>query len=118
MAIPCGQNASHTGNHLCRMNSHLCGEPCDLVILKLPNKKSFMCSETCHVPKNDEHTVHVCEQRHCPVSCEICKRPCNGDHLHGLIPDQNHHCGQEDSCSTSSSTSQYTKALDKQMAMC
>jgi hypothetical protein len=41
----------------------------------------------------EEHVVHACELRLCPVSCELCKRLCSGDHLHGLNADQNHLCG-------------------------
>jgi hypothetical protein len=41
----------------------------------------------------EEHVVHACEHRLCPVSCELCKRLCSGDHLHGLNADQNHLCG-------------------------
>ena len=37
--------------------------------------------------------VHACEHRLCPVSCQLCKRLCSGDHLHGLDPDQYHLCG-------------------------
>ena len=43
--------------------------------------------------RNEEHTVHACEHRLCPVSCQLCKRLCSGDHLHGLIPNQSHLCG-------------------------
>ena len=41
----------------------------------------------------EEHLVHACEHRLCPVSCQLCKRLCSGDHLHGLIPNQSHLCG-------------------------
>jgi hypothetical protein len=43
--------------------------------------------------RNEEHLVHACEHRLCPVSCQLCKRLCSGDHLHGLVPDQSHLCG-------------------------
>src|SRR6266403_2096687 len=41
----------------------------------------------------EEHTIHACEHRLCPISCQLCKRLCSGDHLHGLDPDQSHLCG-------------------------
>jgi hypothetical protein len=43
--------------------------------------------------RNEDHTVHACENRLCPVSCQLCKRLCSGDHLHGLVLDQSHLCG-------------------------
>ena len=44
-------------------------------------------------PRNKEHVEHACELRLCPASCQLCKRLCSGNHLHGLIPNQNHLCG-------------------------
>jgi hypothetical protein len=41
----------------------------------------------------EEHTVHACEHRLCPITCQLCKRLCNGDHLHGLSRGENHICG-------------------------
>ena len=41
----------------------------------------------------EEHTVHACEHRLCPITCELCKRLCSGDHLHGLSRGENHICG-------------------------
>src|SRR6266404_2343981 len=41
----------------------------------------------------EEHTIHACEHRLCPISCQLCKRLCSGDHLHGLTHDENHLCG-------------------------
>ena len=43
--------------------------------------------------RNQDHTVHACENRLCPISCQFCKRLCSGDHLHGLSADENHLCG-------------------------
>jgi len=138
-AKPCGQTAGHSGNHLCRVDSHLCGkrcafsgkqgcmnecvkakahkgkhvcsapvhmcgQPCDLIGLKLPNGKSLTCSGTCRVPINEEHVEHACDRRKCVVSCQLCKRLCSGDHLHGLVPNQSHLCGQEHSCSAECSS--------------
>ncbi|KAH9039451.1 hypothetical protein EDB83DRAFT_2411806, partial [Lactarius deliciosus] len=110
----CGQPAGHSADHVCHVDAHLCGQPCghsqkcgcvdkcikpcDLVNLRLPNGKSFTCSRTCRVPIFEEHTVHTCEHRLCPISCQLCKRLCSGDHLHGLSRSENHLCGQEHSC--------------------
>ena len=41
----------------------------------------------------EEHTIHACEHRLCPITCQLCKRLCNGDHLHGLSLGENHLCG-------------------------
>jgi hypothetical protein len=43
--------------------------------------------------RNEEHVEHACERRKCVVSCQLCKRLCSGDHLHGLVPNQSHLCG-------------------------
>ncbi|KAF8488922.1 hypothetical protein F5888DRAFT_1622603, partial [Russula emetica] len=100
----CVKAIAHEGEHVCSAPVHMCGQPCDLIGLRLPNGKSFTCSGTCRVPidllRNEEHVVHACEHRLCPVSCQLCKRLCSGDHLHGLDPDQYHLCRQEHSCST------------------
>ncbi|KAI9431439.1 hypothetical protein BJY52DRAFT_1423126, partial [Lactarius psammicola] len=95
----CVQPASHEGDHLCSAPLHMCGQPCDLINLESPNGKSFTCSGMCCVPISEEHTVHACEHRLCPISCRLCKRLCNGDHLHGLSRSENHLCGQEHTCS-------------------
>ncbi|KAH9162129.1 hypothetical protein EDB89DRAFT_2248048 [Lactarius sanguifluus] len=94
----CIKPVSHEGGHVCSVPVHVCGKPCDLVNLQLPNGKSFTCSRTCRVPIFEEHTVHTCEHRLCPISCQLCKRLCSGDHLHGLSRSENHLCGQEHSC--------------------
>jgi hypothetical protein len=51
------------------------------------------------VPTNEEHTIHACENRLCPISCQLCKRLCNSNHMHGLYRGEKHLCGQEHSCS-------------------
>ncbi|KAI9460718.1 hypothetical protein F5148DRAFT_1377366 [Russula earlei] len=94
----CVKAIAHEDEHVCSAPVHMCGQPCDLIGLKLPNGPSFTCSGTCRVPMNEEHMVHACEYRLCPVSCQLCKRLCSGDHLHGLVPNQSHLCGQEHSC--------------------
>lgn len=41
-----------------------------------------------------DHVDHVCDNRTCPVQCQLCKRLCaNPDHLHGLTEDAVHLCG-------------------------
>ncbi|KAF8270133.1 hypothetical protein EI94DRAFT_1572289 [Lactarius quietus] len=94
----CVKPVSHKGDHVCSAPLHMCGQPCDLVNLKLPNGKSFTCSGICRVPITEVHTVHACEHRLCPISCQLCKRLCSGDHLHGLYRGEKHLCGQEHSC--------------------
>ncbi|KAF8270139.1 hypothetical protein EI94DRAFT_1572222, partial [Lactarius quietus] len=95
----CVKPVSHDGDHVCSAPVHMCGQPCDLINLALPNGKSFTCSGICRVPIYEEHTIHACEHRLCPITCQLCKRLCNGDHLHGLYRGENHLCGQEHSCS-------------------
>ncbi|KAI0297435.1 hypothetical protein BC826DRAFT_166673 [Russula brevipes] len=95
----CVKAVAHEGDHVCSAPVHMCGQPCDLIGLRLPNGRSFTCSGTCRAPIYEEHEVHACEHRLCPISCQLCKRLCNGDHLHGLEPHQSHLCGQEHSCS-------------------
>jgi hypothetical protein len=100
----CVKAKAHKGKHVCSAPVHMCGQPCDLIGLKLPNGKSLTCSGTCRVPINEEHVEHACDRRKCVVSCQLCKRLCSGDHLHGLVPNQSHLCGQEHSCSAECSS--------------
>ncbi|KAI9443992.1 hypothetical protein H4582DRAFT_2095349 [Lactarius indigo] len=95
----CIMPVSHKGCHVCPAPVFVCGKPCDLVNLQLPNEKPFTCSGICRVPIFEEHTVHACENKLCPISCRFCKRLCSGDHLHGLSRSENHLCGQEHPCS-------------------
>ncbi|KAI9455154.1 hypothetical protein BJY52DRAFT_1122135, partial [Lactarius psammicola] len=95
----CVKSVLHEGRHICSAPVHICGKPCDLINLQLPNGKSYTCSGICRVPISEEHTVHACERRLCPISCQLCKRLCGKDHLHGLSRSENHLCGQEHSCS-------------------
>jgi len=39
------------------------------------------------------HATHSCNTRICPSTCELCKRRCDGLHLHGLTPGIHHLCG-------------------------
>ncbi|KAN0134237.1 hypothetical protein V8E53_008009, partial [Lactarius tabidus] len=89
----------HEGDHICSAPVHMCGQPCDLLNLELPGGKTFTCSGTCRVSIDEDHTVHACKNRLCPISCQLCKRLCSGNHLHGLSAGENHLCGQEHSCS-------------------
>ena len=43
--------------------------------------------------RDEGHTAHVCEDKLCPISCQLCSRLCIGDHLHGLSANENHLCG-------------------------
>ncbi|KAI9462918.1 hypothetical protein BJY52DRAFT_1221931 [Lactarius psammicola] len=73
--------AATTSDHRCSAPLHMCGQPCDLIDLNLPNGESYTCSGICRVPI--------------------------GDHLHGLSRSENHLCGmlftwapsQEHTCS-------------------
>lgn len=40
-----------------------------------------------------EHESHSCDTMICPVTCELCTRPCNRTHLHGITPGAHHLCG-------------------------
>lgn len=46
-----------------------------------------------HVYSDQEHDTHSCNTRICPSTCELCKRRCDGPHLHGLTPGIHHLCG-------------------------
>ncbi|KAN0128699.1 hypothetical protein V8E53_013518 [Lactarius tabidus] len=80
----CVKPVSHEGDHVCSAPVHTCGQ-------------LFTCSGICHVPIYEEHTVHACKHRLCPITRQLCERLCSGDHLHGLSRGENHICGY--SCS-------------------
>ncbi|KAI0052041.1 hypothetical protein FA95DRAFT_1484280 [Auriscalpium vulgare] len=84
--------------HMCSASVHMCGEPCALRGIKMPNGKIYACPNTCRKPSDEEHIVHSCENRLCPVSCQLCKRLCAQDHLHGLLPGETHLCGYQHAC--------------------
>ncbi|KAA1477854.1 hypothetical protein DENSPDRAFT_625472 [Dentipellis sp. KUC8613] len=86
------------GVHMCSAPLHMCGKPCDLADILLPSGKRWSCAGTCCVPSHEEHTIHKCDDRLCPVACQLCKQLCRHEHLHGLEEGQNHLCGQEHSC--------------------
>ncbi|KAI9443795.1 hypothetical protein H4582DRAFT_1807488, partial [Lactarius indigo] len=88
--------------HMCSALVHMCGEPCALKDIVLVGGKAFSCHENCSSPRHvpdQEHKSHSCDARLCPVTCELCKRPCNQPHLHGLVPGTHHLCGEAHSCS-------------------
>ncbi|KAI9444004.1 hypothetical protein H4582DRAFT_2189914 [Lactarius indigo] len=60
---PCGQSAGHPGDHICHVDAHLCGEPCE-------HSGKRGCTEKCIKP-----TVH--EDNHlCSASVHMCGQPC------------------------------------------
>ncbi|KAH9029436.1 hypothetical protein EDB85DRAFT_2251894, partial [Lactarius pseudohatsudake] len=59
----CGQTAGHPGDHICHVDAHLCGEPCE-------HSGKRGCREKCIKP-----TVH--EDNHlCSASVHMCGQPC------------------------------------------
>ncbi|KAI0250894.1 hypothetical protein BJV78DRAFT_1275616 [Lactifluus subvellereus] len=103
---PCGSSdasAGHPGEHVCVVNAHLCGGPCRLSGRRDGSfasgvhissgcgtrDKTYSCQEGCSIPRN----VHSCDMRLCPVTCDLCKRLCIQQHLHGLTPGTFHLCG-------------------------
>ncbi|KAI9450271.1 hypothetical protein BJY52DRAFT_1227294 [Lactarius psammicola] len=98
-----GESPEHEGNHLCSAPVHMCGQPCRLASLRLPNGKTITCPGTCQVPivpsfRDEDHEDHECEDRECLASCQLCNRMCTGGHFHGLNPDEHHLCGNEHPC--------------------
>ncbi|KAI9443812.1 hypothetical protein H4582DRAFT_1039790 [Lactarius indigo] len=85
--------------HMCSALVHMCGEPCALKDIVLVGGKAFSCHERCSIPSDQEHKSHSCDASLCPVTCKLCKRPCNQPHLHGLVPGTHHLCGEAHSCS-------------------
>ena len=73
------------GDHLRVLEYVAC--QCELFHSKLIENSDSM------LLRYEEHTIHACENRLCPITCQLCKRLCNGDHLHGLSLGENHLCG-------------------------
>ncbi|KAF9064891.1 hypothetical protein BDP27DRAFT_1467712 [Rhodocollybia butyracea] len=132
--VPCGFAAGHTGKHICMVDTHLCGEkcdlhdrkgclgecikvvghpdeshlcasrthscskPCDLARITLADGTEYSCSDTCSHPSDVEHSEHSCDNRLCPLQCQLCVRLCCGDHLHGMDKDAVHLCGEQHAC--------------------
>lgn len=90
----CTQIAGHEGDHICSARKHACGKPCALVV-DLPNKVvQYTCQGACGYPSDEPHEVHICDDRMCPMTCELCKRlrGC-ADHLHAMVESSIHLCG-------------------------
>ncbi|KAI0921705.1 hypothetical protein AcW2_006594 [Taiwanofungus camphoratus] len=86
--------------HMCSATVHECGEPCSLSGIRLPSGQRYSCPEACRRASHEPHDCHVCENRQCPLQCQLCKRLCiSRDHLHALQAGAVHLCGQEHSCS-------------------
>ncbi|CAL1701264.1 unnamed protein product [Somion occarium] len=98
----CSKVANHTDDeHVCPA-SHECGEHCSLVDIRLSDGSLFSCPESCRRPSNEPHNTHVCENRSCPIRCQLCKRLCaSPDHLHALDSNAIHLCGQDHPCPAS-----------------
>ncbi|KAH9056504.1 hypothetical protein EDB87DRAFT_1219618 [Lactarius vividus] len=95
----CTKVTGHAGNeHMCSAVVHMCGEPCALKDIVLVGRTAFSCHESCNTPSDQEHESHSCNAKLCPAPCELCKRPCDKPHLHGLIPGTHHLCGEAHSC--------------------
>ncbi|KAH8986573.1 hypothetical protein EDB86DRAFT_2954862 [Lactarius hatsudake] len=87
----CTKVTGHAKEHMCSALVHMCGEPCALKDIVLVGRKAFSCHESCSIPSDQEHESHSCGARHCPATCELCKRLCGQPHLHGLIPGTHQH---------------------------
>jgi hypothetical protein len=96
----CSKMVNHDGEeHMCPAKVHECGEPCSLSGARLANGSVYDCPEKCRISSAEDHIVHSCGNRSCPIPCELCKRLCsNKDHLHGLRDSEHHLCGQEHAC--------------------
>ncbi|KAI0292593.1 hypothetical protein B0F90DRAFT_1645427, partial [Multifurca ochricompacta] len=62
-ATICGETAGHSGNHICRVGFHLCGQPCE-------NSGRRGCNDKCVKPMEHEGN-HMCSA---PV--HMCGHPC------------------------------------------
>ncbi|KAI0052043.1 hypothetical protein FA95DRAFT_1618925 [Auriscalpium vulgare] len=89
--------------HMCSALRHTCGEPCVLSKIRMPNGLLYSCPNRCCFPSGEKHVEHVCENRLCPVACQLCNRLCVRPHLHGILPGEHHLCGYTHSCRASCS---------------
>ncbi|KAF5381827.1 hypothetical protein D9757_008331 [Collybiopsis confluens] len=132
--VPCGFAAGHTGKHICMVDTHLCGEQCDLhgkkgcledcvkvvghpdeghfcasrahacgeacalANVKLADGSTYSCPRTCNNPSDLPHSEHTCDNRECPLQCQLCTRLCSNDHMHGLDENAVHLCGEIHPC--------------------
>ncbi|KAK0189051.1 hypothetical protein F5146DRAFT_693680 [Armillaria mellea] len=95
----CTKMVDHLDDHMCSARNHACGQPCQLENVRANNGQSFSCKGKCVIPSSEEHEIHVCDNRMCPIPCELCKRLCSDpNHLHGLDVQAIHLCGQEHPC--------------------
>lgn len=97
----CMKTTGHSEDepHMCAAQIHACGEPCDLVNIPRPDGSTYSCKGTCRIPSHEEHQVHICDVRMCPLGCELCQRLCSDtDHLHALDTEAHHLCGQTHPC--------------------
>ncbi|KAI0280129.1 hypothetical protein BGY98DRAFT_965783 [Russula aff. rugulosa BPL654] len=104
--------------HICSALVHMCGEVWGIQLplsyffhwswiplalcspeMNLPGGMTFSCQEACSIPSDEDHEVHSCDMRQCPVTCDLCKRFCVLPHFHGLEPGSAHLCGETHSCS-------------------
>ncbi|KAF8483073.1 hypothetical protein JB92DRAFT_3033330 [Gautieria morchelliformis] len=95
----CTKEIDHIDDeHMCSSRKHECGEPCALADVPLPASGHFTCHGRCATSCDEPHDLHACQERSCPISCQLCKRLCCLGHLHGL-QDSIHFCGESHSCS-------------------
>ncbi|KAK0239015.1 hypothetical protein EDD85DRAFT_527825 [Armillaria nabsnona] len=95
----CTKMVDHLDDHMCSARNHACGQPCQLENVRTSQGRSFSCKGKCVIPSSEDHEIHVCDNRMCPIPCELCKRLCSdANHLHGLDMQAIHLCGQEHPC--------------------
>ncbi|KAK0202722.1 hypothetical protein DFS33DRAFT_1436579 [Desarmillaria ectypa] len=95
----CTKMVDHLDDHMCSARNHACGQPCQLENVRVNKGQSFSCKGKCVIPSSEDHEIHVCDNRMCPIPCELCKRLCSdANHLHGLDMQAIHLCGQEHPC--------------------
>ncbi|KXN87519.1 hypothetical protein AN958_08742 [Leucoagaricus sp. SymC.cos] len=90
--------AGHSGDHICSARKHACGKPCQLRIFAPDKTIKYSCPGTCSHASDEQHDEHACDNRHCPIACDLCKRLCSNTHLHGLDPSARHLCGEIHHC--------------------
>jgi hypothetical protein len=96
----CSKVANHEDEeHICPAKVHECGKSCSLNGARLADGSIYDCPEKCRISSDEDHDVHICSNRSCPITCQLCKRLCsNTDHLHGLDDSDHHLCGQDHAC--------------------
>jgi serine/threonine protein kinase len=75
--VPCRFTALHSGTHLCKLNSHTCGELCQLD--SLPGCNGFCSLPADHLQKRPD-SQHICDAvtHYCGQECDlnVCKNKC------------------------------------------